>query len=1002
MKNSLVFLNIEGVGLNPRIKGNYFKLVKKPNLNYLISGLYPWSIITNESSKKKSKNSLRVSKDIDKNFYQTLLGNREIKTVNDRFDELFESKTVLDLPIFDKLQKHCQANKSYVHLFFLLSSNTFHIKKNHINLIINAILKKNLKVILHVIADGKDCLPFSFSNEINDFFKFTMKRKVPIGTIAGRDHVFIKEGHKHSDCEHVTNYFNHVIGLGKNYFEIPTVYAEDNLFEKVHDNLIEPASNKNIYKNFVSENDAVLFLDSDPDAFSSLAYKLVNEKNGKFKNLFVGSLLNVYGLKNVHQFYESESIENSITEIAAKHQKNSIVISLPHKKGFIEKMYGKNKNELIDRKAIILDNCKSTHDYIFLVNKLLVDKAIKSISHYDLIVIHNPLIAEIAKMNDLDLLRFALESFDKNLGRLINYTKATGNNIALLSTYGVVEKMVNRKFFSTPYNKKSPTFFVFTNGDLSSKSLHSDFTAVYSTILTTLGINITSSASPSLVTESYNKDNLTDKYISEYQVWKDDFALPMVKAFEENRLSLYNDLEKNEQYLNEKQNYIVIKEIFKIHENRFTTAESRKKIYEYLLDYVKYNNIDFEDFKYSIAKYLTTMFDQEILLQKSFRSSQRYLEDRAWLKKIRKSNKWVSKIKTESNPIVKRDKVNKSFESVNKIIKKSFEPYLFFEKLFTAEKEIFERNSAVDVVNFYELIKDEVQDVYNTYFLPRIRNLNEDIDLFEESDIDEAEMEIPFKYFKITSYMDLFNEILSVISSHKDKALMYDMKIQEVLKTLDEPSDHTSIFNKPSYEVNGLLRQILPIYRMWLNEIKTTQKQHLTKLRQSINNYNIKYDLKVKDVESKLVYDGEFLEQVDVSKQDKLKHKLQEKVHKIGLFDTPSLDKSEEVQRHDEFLHLLSTVDTDVEDLENEVTPVDKVRFRPIYDLTSQWTQERLEEIRNSEVLNADPFKEASQTSYEYKKMWDAEKQIKTYFENSSLWKDNIQGVKPKDVSDEE
>ncbi|MEG1647604.1 MAG: hypothetical protein RR325_02445 [Bacilli bacterium] len=106
-----------------------------------------------------------------------------------------------------------------------------------------------------------------------------------------------------------------------------------------------------------------------------------------------------------------------------------------------------------------------------------------------------------------------------------------------------------------------------------------------------------------------------------------------------NKMSLYNDMEKDNVYLAEKQNYIVLKEMLKINDRISTTSKSRKKIYDYLLEYTRYNNIDFEGFKYDLSKILMTMFDDEILQSKPSKLSRHFLEDNILLKKIRKTNR---------------------------------------------------------------------------------------------------------------------------------------------------------------------------------------------------------------------------------------------------------------------------------------------------------------------------------------------------------------------------
>ena len=140
-KNTLIFLSVEGLGLNKQWKGNYFKLANKPNINHLISGIYPWAILSNDSKKSKidvKKKFNAVSTDIDKNFYQMLYGNPEILTANERLKKLIEEKELHKLEVFETLRNHSlKYNSKCVHMFFLLSDNKYHCDVDNIKYISN-------------------------------------------------------------------------------------------------------------------------------------------------------------------------------------------------------------------------------------------------------------------------------------------------------------------------------------------------------------------------------------------------------------------------------------------------------------------------------------------------------------------------------------------------------------------------------------------------------------------------------------------------------------------------------------------------------------------------------------------------------------------------------------------------------------------------------------------------------------------------------------------------
>lgn len=991
MKNTLIFLLTEGIGLNSKWKGNYLKLAEKPNMNYLISGIYPWALISN--SEKNNKTTLKkkygaVKKDIDANFYEMLYGTKEIKTYLDLIQEDIDNQRLQDLQVFSDLEERAKKSGSKnVHIFSMLSNNKNKFNANNLYFIINVILKKGLRPVVHLIADGQEERPYSFNKTIIKFMKFLNKRHTPVATIAGRNNALIRYGHNYLENQHAFNYFETLCGTGESSFQSPLEYTNENLANKIMDADIKPAFNGLMKDVFLNKKDSVLFLNSDPDDFSVIASMIKTEP--KLEGIYIASLGKIYGTEVDSLFYEdptSKFQERLITSVMSKHHQNALVLSLNHKKGFVNKFFGENNKPNIERKAISTSFCMTNKDYYFSAPKLLIDKAIQSIGKYDVIFIHAPMIAEAARTSNLNDLIFAIESFDKNLGRLINFCNSTGNIIAFTSAYGASEKMLDKHLNIVPYNKNSMVPFVFTNGDLASKKIISNFISIYASTLSTLDIldNDHKLQYYSLINKNFSKDVIGNRLNDAYDVWKTDVAQPLIEYFEDTRMNFYSEYEKDEKFLDEKKQYVVLKELLKLHENVLLSSEARKKLFNIMLEYVKYNKIDFIGKNLNIKKTLETLFDSDINLQKLSKVSNKYFDRRILNTNFKRNEKWVSKTKFDLIKIINRSAKIVKKEKVFKKAYNNYVPYLFFEKVQLSEMEVLKSNDAVSVIKFYDLIRDELTSTYEQYVAHRI---NEDDD---EKDLEQLAEEQ--KLYSLSSYYGYFLEVLDIIDENRELATKFNKKYLENIKGLQEKNvsyEELDLLKKPDLALNPLVLKIVKAYKLYLNDIKTTYKNSFNEIKKRSNKYDNNYSLKYNIAQKSKTYEGEFLEGIDLSKQNDYKDQFNKHFELYKEFDVVSLDSEtnnddhisfEEKQEFDEFGNPIV-----VDNIERNI------RLRPEYDLTNAWIEKRKEEYMNIDKVKTNVAKEAEDEILIKKKFIAARKNVQHYNNLSEMWNKQAQ-----------
>lgn len=993
MKNTLVFILTEGIGLNKRWKGNYLKLVEKPNINYLISGIYPWAIISN--TKKIHKKILKksfpaIKKDTDANFYEMLYGTDKIKTYLGLLNEKIESHELDKLPFFEKLKNRSnETNSKKVHLFALFSNNENKLNINNLFFVINALLINGLTPIIHLITDGQEERPFNFSKNIITFSKFLIKRNTPIATISGRNHVFIKKGHDFKENKHIQNYFETICGISNNFFETPLEYANENLANKVMDADILPAFN-NLFKDcFIAKEDSLLFLNSDSDDFSTLAHTIKN--NNKFKDIYISSLGKINGVELDNIMFDDpvkDFEQNLLTNLISKNNKNSLVLSLSHKKGFIKKFFGEANDKSTTKKVLKIDYLHEA-DYYFNASKSLIDSAIDNIGKYDVIFLHCPMIAEAAKTSDLKKLTFAISTFDKNLGRLINYCKSTGNIIALTSAYGAAEKMLDKHLNIVPYNKNSCVPFVFTNGDLSTKKLNSNFFGVYSTVLATLGLlkEKNNQYYASLINNNFTKDKIGNLIKDSYEVWYKQTGYRLTKDFEENRANFYSEFLKDKDFLNEKKQYVALKELIKIHKKTLLTPEARQKIFKIIIDDLNYNKIDFIKDNFNFKKVLETLFDLEVSQQTLSKISNKFFDKKIWKTNYKLNDKWVNSIKFQLSSRFERQA--KTLQTPNSKILESaylnFFPYLFFEKIRKKEIEALETNDAYKIKEFYDDNQKILDDIFKKYVENKV------ID-FEDEEIEPEKIDEFIKISETSAYYQAFLESIKIVNSEIENFDFYNKKFkekQEHLKQKNIDYSNLDIFDKPDIALNILTVKLLREYKFVFKNLDNQYQKTIFKHKKTETKYNNSYQNKVNLAHEAKVYEGEFLENIDLLKQKKLKTKFSNYVSLYKEFDFLEL-----VNEKEDSSQIDQTPEYDEDGNLIVVDNVDKnIRYNPESDLTKQWISKRIDEHKNVDNLKLNVTQDAEMHVKDKNQFRFAKKTARHYNLLSESWQKDIKEI---------
>lgn len=155
MKKILLTI-LDGVGINPKRKGNAFKLAKKPNIDYLMKH-FPHSTL------KASGTSVGLPKGQMGNSevgHMTIGSGRVIDQDLIRINKSITDKSFFQKETFLLAIKNCQKYNSNLHLIGLVSDGGVHSHLNHLLALLDLCKEQNFdRVYIHALVDGRDTKP---------------------------------------------------------------------------------------------------------------------------------------------------------------------------------------------------------------------------------------------------------------------------------------------------------------------------------------------------------------------------------------------------------------------------------------------------------------------------------------------------------------------------------------------------------------------------------------------------------------------------------------------------------------------------------------------------------------------------------------------------------------------------------------------------------------------------------------------------------------------------
>jgi len=486
----------DGMGFSENETKNAVKDANTPNLDRLI---------------KEFPNTLIQPGGVMVGLPKGVAGNSEVGHMNIgagrpvrqdlvRINEAIENDTFKDLPKFKELIETARNGSKKIHLMGLLSDGGVHSHINHLRAIIGYINNEasDVKVYLHAFSDGRDTSKttgINYIEEINKLSGFTF------ASLGGRSIGMDRDRR----WEKIKHHYEVMAGLGAKTELTPQEYIKSQYEKDLYDEFIEPVLFSDDGK--IASEDCVFFFNFRPDRAKQISLAFCDPEFSHFKNsikpkyyLCMSPYIDEQ-LPEVPILFNREKVKGTIIEFLSKENVKTFKIAETEKYAHVTYFFngGEEKPFPLEERVLIESPREvKTYDEKPEMSAFEVLKSLKTAledESYGLYVVNFANPDMVGHTGNYEAAIKAMESVDKCLGELIEYTLNHNITMCITADHGNCDQMVYPD--GSPHTSHSGALvpFIVVNKELKDKSLpkpNKEFALkdISPTLLTILGYNL--------------------------------------------------------------------------------------------------------------------------------------------------------------------------------------------------------------------------------------------------------------------------------------------------------------------------------------------------------------------------------------------------------------------------------------------------------------------------------------------------------------------------------
>lgn len=429
-----ILIITDGIGHSEKQKYNAFFHAKTPTYDWLFANAPHCLLSTYGESVGLPKGQMGNSE----------VGHMTLGSGRIIYQDLLKISRAFEDPSFGSHQ-HLQTLRAcnQIHLVGLLSDGGVHSHLSHLISLITSLKSSNHPIWLHLIADGRDVKPQSIQTFLDTLSPY-LNTQVQIATLSGRYYAMDRD----KRWERIKLAYD-AMSLATPITSLsPISYVAQSYEQGNYDEFILPTAFKG-YEG-IKEGDGILFWNFRSDRMRELS-KAFGDKDfkefgvKKYQNLFLLCFTPYDENLPLPTLFPKELPKNTLAEIIASHNLTQTHIAETEKyahvtfffNGGIEEPYAKEKRILIPSpKVVTYDLCPQ------MSAKEVADAVLASIEEESEFIVVNFANGDmVGHTGVFEAGIKAVESVDREIGRIIAKAKERGYSLLITSDHGNCEEM---------------------------------------------------------------------------------------------------------------------------------------------------------------------------------------------------------------------------------------------------------------------------------------------------------------------------------------------------------------------------------------------------------------------------------------------------------------------------------------------------------------------------------------------------------------------------------
>ncbi len=435
-KKALLIIT-DGIGHNSSCKFNAFYNATKPTYDNLFENV-PYSLVKTYGEHVGLPNGQMGNSEVG---HMSIGSGRVLYQDLVKVNIAIKENTLKDNSVF----KNILETSNNIHIIGLLSDGGVHSHINHIIALAQIAEKKNKKVFLHLITDGRDVAPDSASSYLEQI-EAICNKNIQIATLSGRYYSMDRD----NNWDRIQKAYEQIVNGATHTNYTTKEYINEQYSKDIFDEFIEPIS-FNDYKG-IQSNDGVIFANFRSDRARELSTALADKKFSAFSTnseLTINITTMTQYDKNLPLpvMFPKDTPSNTLSEVISKNNLKQLHTAETEKYAHVTFFFNGGKEEPFENETrVLIPSPKvSTYDIKPEMSAPEVSLAVQNgiENDIDFIVVNFANGDMVGHTGVYEAGIKAVEAVDLELGKIIEKAKLHDYNIVITSDHGNCEMMKN-------------------------------------------------------------------------------------------------------------------------------------------------------------------------------------------------------------------------------------------------------------------------------------------------------------------------------------------------------------------------------------------------------------------------------------------------------------------------------------------------------------------------------------------------------------------------------